>query len=281
MARLLVFLLALGGATLVRADLLVLQADAPGPGLIARVDVATGVARPSFGHDNEGLLALCVDAKGDIFASADLLGAGLIYRFAADGRLQEKVADVPGTDFRALAVGPDGSVYGLAFATDAAEAQKRPPTIVRFPRRGAPRVFARELVAPRAMAFDAEGNLFVADDAQGVVRFDGRTGASLGPLTSREISALAFGGDGQLYAVDARTQAVLQLDARSGAALATIVPGEVGARALAFGPEGDLYAATRSGVLRFEARSGAYRGVLDAGAFRVAPHALAFVEARR
>src|SRR5947209_5643352 len=106
MGRLIVFLFVVWCASKLHAELLALYPGSPGSGLVARFDPATGAEMRPFGHDNEGLLALCVDAHNDIYVSADILGAGLIYRFDRAGRLRAKVADVNGTDFSALAIGP-------------------------------------------------------------------------------------------------------------------------------------------------------------------------------
>jgi len=101
-----------------RADLLVLYRGSPGAGAVARFEAGTGAKLAAFGRDNEGMFALAVGAADEVFVSADILGSGLIYRFNRAGEYLGKVADVNGTDYDALTIGPDGNLYAVASVAD-------------------------------------------------------------------------------------------------------------------------------------------------------------------
>jgi streptogramin lyase len=281
MPKLLLCVVLLAALTPARADLLVLHSGASGAsaGHVARFDPATGDARRAFGHDNEGMLALAVSAGGDVYVSADILGAGLIYRFDRTGKLVAKLADVAGTDFRALAFARDGSLWALASVVDASDPSVRRTHLVRFS--GDDRLVhlpAGESTEPRALAVGADGDLYVADASAGVLRFDGATGAFRGALGTPGASALAFGPDGKLYVASATTaNAVLRFDAATGAFLDTFVVAGTAARGLAFGPDGNLFVASAGEVLRFDGRSGAFLGVFVARRPGEVPAALAFL----
>jgi hypothetical protein len=273
----------------VRADLLVLYPGSPGFGAVGRFDAATGAAGAAFGHDNEGMFALCVDARGDVYVSADLVGYGLIYRFDRAGRFLGKIADVDGVDFTALTSGPDGLLYAIAFVAEPADRAVRHAHVVRFPRDApAATIFVSEgtlgMNAPRALGFGPDGHLYVADAEAGVLRFDGATGAALDVFVPpgrgglADAAALAFGGDGRLYVASVRANAVLRFDALIGTFVDTFASGLSGPRGLAFGAEGDLYVSNTGAnqVLRYDGQTGILRGALAGDpAFR-SPTALAF-----
>src|SRR5207237_7262111 len=82
--------------------------------------------------------------------------------------------------------------------------------IFRFTPSGVRSTFATGLYEPVALAFDREGNLFVADSGSGIppmqstiVKFalDG-TRSTFATLNSSELLALAFDGGGNLFASD-------------------------------------------------------------------------------
>jgi DNA-binding beta-propeller fold protein YncE len=291
MPKLLICGLFLAALATARADLLVLHSGASGAsaGHVARFDEVTGVARREFGHDNEGMLALAVSARGDIYVSADILGAGLIYRFDSAGKLAGKLVDATGTDFPALAVTRDGALWAVASIASPSDATPRRIELFRFDRDGTSRHMpAAQVTEPRALAVGPDGNLYVADADRGVIRFDGLTGAFRAALGTPGANALAFGPDGNLYVASSGiANAVVRFDPSSGTLLDTFLPtgaaGMSAPRALAFGPDGDLYVTSACGagtsqVLRFEGRSGIFLGVIATERAPQAPTGVAFVE---
>jgi streptogramin lyase len=265
--------------TTARADLLVLHTGASGAsaGHVTRFDPA-GAALRAFGHDNEGLLALAVSPGGDIYVSADILGAGLIYRFDRAGKFVAKLADVAGTDFSALALARDGSLWALASVVDASDASLRRTQLVHFEPDGRMvRLPAGEATAPRALAIGPNGDLYVADAAAGVLRFDGTTGAFRGALGTPGANALAFGSDGKLYVAGAAANSVLRFDAATGDFVDAFATTATIARGLAFGPDGNLFVASAGEVLRFDGQSGAFLGVFARQRPGEVPAALAFL----
>jgi DNA-binding beta-propeller fold protein YncE len=297
--RLAALSVAIFGAASTRAELFVLYPGSPGngAGAVGRFDDVSGAKLRLFGQENEGMRALAVDPAGDVLVSAEMLGAGLIYRFNAQGDYLGKVADVVGADFTALAVAPDGALHAIAWLADANDASIRHVHIVRFPGNGAPAVIlvsegSGDMTSPRALAFGPDGQLYVADARAGVLRFDAASGAALDAFVPVDrgglvdASALAFGPDGKLYVASAQANAVLRFDAASGAFIDTFVVPQNGGltapRALTFGLDRNLYV-TSAGfnqVLRFDGRTGLLlSGISGEAGFRP-PAALAFVAAR-
>jgi len=78
------------------------------------------------------------------------------------------------------------------------------------------------MTAPTSLAFGADGNLYVADPALGVIRFNGSTGAALGVFVSpgsgglQDAAKIAFGPDGKLYVGSKRANVTLRFDAATG-----------------------------------------------------------------
>jgi hypothetical protein len=162
----------------------------------------------------------------------------------------------------AATFGPDGNLY----VGDDDNAQPTIGSILRYDgRTGAPlpapgrdgALFADEgLIAPRALAFGPDGNLFVAQGAEvrpeeegptdAILRFDGVTGARVGTQADGtfvpdddarsggldEPLDLAFGPDGHLYVASWRTSSVLRYDRGTGAFLGVFVPAGRGGLAL-------------------------------------------------
>lgn len=285
--------LALAGVLDARADLLVLYPGTQSAGIVGRFDVATGAALAPFGRDNEGMLALCVDAAGNSYVSADLVGSGLIYRFDRAGEFLGKLADVAGADFTALTIGPDGLLYAVASIADPTDAAVCHAHVVRFLRDAtAATIFVNEGAAgmndPRALAFGPDGNLYVADAAAGVLRFDGASGASLGTFVPagsgglQVAAALAFADDGKLYVANAAGGSVLRFDATTGAFADTFATGIGAPRGLAFGADGNLYVSSTvaNQVLRFDVRTGAQLGAFGGDPSLRGPTTLAFLPGR-
>ena len=116
-----------------------------------------------------------------------------------------------------------------------------------------------------------DGNLYVADDTSGIVRFDGQTGAYLGVFASggglANAYAFTFGPDGDLYAGSRDTNSILRFDGQTGAFLNVFASGNGldFPDDVLFGPDGNLYVADSHGILRFNATSGAFVDSFAAG----------------
>src|SRR3954462_15967117 len=99
---------------------------------------------------------------------------------------------------------------------------------------------------PTGIAVGPDGNIYVSAYGVGsILRFDGQTGASLGPFgTGFGPAQLAFGPDGNLYVSEFFGSTVRTYDAHAGAnfgtRLAGAVAGLTSAQGLAFAANGDL-----------------------------------------
>jgi sugar lactone lactonase YvrE len=99
---------------------------------------------------------------------------------------------------------------------------------------------------PTGIAVGPDGNIYVSAYGIGsILRFDGQTGASLGPFaTGFGPAQLAFGPDGNLYVSEFFGTAVRTYDAHAGAnfgtRLADAATGLTSAQGLAFAANGDL-----------------------------------------
>ncbi len=274
-----------------RAELLVLQSASSGTGRAAvqRIDTRTGNPSTTFGANNESLYAMTVSRQNDVFVSANLLGYGLIQRFTADGRFIGIVAEMPETDFRALAVGPDGDIYAIASVGDDLDSVVRHHRILRVKADGSSSSLfiaagTGGLTAPTALAFGRDGNLYIADAQRGILRFAANTGAfvdvfaQLGRGGLDTIGGLAFGADNHLYVSTANS--VLRFDPRGQYIEIFVSPaagGLNGARGLAFALDGSLHVCSSgsNAVLRFDGHTGDFIGSAVTPGLR-APIAVAF-----
>ncbi len=191
----------------------------------------------------------------------------------------------------ALAVAP-GEIVVADFP-----AAPQPSDLVRFDAAGNPlgsfAGAAQGIVAPRDLAFDAAGKLYVADNAA-VLVFDGN-GSSLPSVTQGLVTAmaLAFDASGSLF-VSNRTDtgaSEIRRYASGGALLQTWAIPEFDnggprpfAREMAFGPGGLLYLALRGSntssndnlVATLDPGSGAFAAFADAADQVTQPIGLAF-----
>jgi hypothetical protein len=147
-----------------------------------------------------------------------------------------------------VAFGPDGNLY-VADATHGAVLRYNPVTgglIGTFVSAGS------GLSQPNGMTFGPDGNLYVSDFANGLVKFNGSTGAFMNANPNGPSGALwgmdvKFGPDGNIYVSDVNSGAVLKYN---GSTLAYIggfaaVPGNyfyTYPLGIAFGLNGNLYA---------------------------------------
>ena len=145
------------------------------------------------------------------------------------------------------------------------------------------------MVGPDAIAFGPDGSLYVSSfGTHEVVRFDGRTGRSLGAFIRRGSGGVstphnfAWGPDGRFYLTSRGTSSVLRYDGTTGAFIDVFVQPRAGGLTdptdLAFRPDGHLYVSDyttdgrppatddpnppgRGGaVRRYDARTGRYAG---------------------
>lgn len=133
----------------------------------------------------------------------------------------------------------------------------------------------------QSLRYGPDGHLYVCaelDDA--VLRFDGLTGAPLGPFVWDDPqtpadetggldapTAAVFGPDGMLYVASFSLDAVLRYDGVTGAFVDEFIPAGSGAlngpdAGMDFGPDGHLYVPSfnNNRVLRFDGKTGASLG---------------------
>ena len=142
------------------------------------------------------------------------------------------------------------------------------------------------IASPGRVLVGPSGDLFVASDEASpattrVLRYDGLTGDSVGGFVASNasnISALAFGPNGNLFAIDEIARVVREYDQDSGGPVRTL-PLLVGngccARDLVFGPSGNLFVAMTTSVEEFDRLTGAFVKSF-AHAPDLAPGAMAF-----
>jgi DNA-binding beta-propeller fold protein YncE len=118
------------------------------------------------------------------------------------------------------------------------------------------------LVAPDAMVFGPDGNLYVASgdtaDNSAILRFDPRSGRFIDRFASGggliRPYGMAFGPDGLLYVSSFLTDQILRYDATTGAFVDIFARGSGsagglnGPNQLKFGPDGLLYVTTQGSV---------------------------------
>jgi cysteine-rich repeat protein len=205
------------------------------------------------------------------------------------GCLLAFAAAVSGLGLPAPAVEP-GEVVVADFP-----ASPQPSALVRFDAAGNPLgVFADPtagIVAPRDLAFDAAGNLYVADNAA-VLVFDG-SGGALPSISAglTKATALAFDAPGDLFVsnrINGGTSEILRYST-AGALLQTwAIPEfdnggpEPFAREMVFGPDDLLYLALRGSnsndnlVATLDTQSGSFAAFADSAEQVTQPIGLAF-----
>lgn len=133
----------------------------------------------------------------------------------------------------------------------------------------------------QSMRYGPDGHLYVcAEEDDAVLRFDGVTGAPLGPFVwddpltpvdetggLDEPASATFGPDGLLYVASFSMNAVLRYDGETGAYVDDFIPSGTGAingpdAGMDFGPDGHLYIPSfnNNRVLRYHAKTGVSLG---------------------
>jgi hypothetical protein len=273
------------GSPIVRAELLVLN-SAGSSSTVWRCDPITGARLGEFGYMNEGFFSMTVTDQQEVLVAADILGSDYIYRFNRSGTYLGTLITSQNGGYSGMCRGPDGYVYcTIANPTDHRN------RIFRLERPG-PTLWIDSgvggMTAPGTMLFGADGDLYVADSALGVMRFNGATGAfrdvfiPLGRGGLPGVRRMIFGPDGRLY-VTSTDHAVYRFEGNTGAFVDVFVaPGSGGLngpRGLAFAPDGNLcVCSTNTGqVLRYSGSNGAFLGVLVYDPGLRAPVDLAFI----
>ncbi len=183
-----------------------------------------------------------------------------------------------------MELGPDGWLYVLPLNSNRVwrfnrQTGKYAGTLVHDVDPGAP---ARQAYG---MTFGPDGHLYLGtqypdpnDTTSDVFRFDGTTGALLGPFVPNRVGgssgprSMAFGPDGHFYFCSEDTNSIQRHDGATGAFLgAFVTPGSGGLVApqrLLFGPDNSLYVigCSASGwpaadrILRYDGATGAFLG---------------------
>ena len=199
-----------------------------------------------------GLRNFVIGPDGDLYASGTSAneptvmrfdGATGAYRgaFIARGALASRVPfDI---DF-----GPDGSLYLVVFS---------PGQILRYDETSATvEVFIAPGIGglgnPRGIEFDAEGNVYVATHAGGVLRYDSAGTPTGSFAAARFLSSptdLVFGTDGNLFVSSSNNSRVVRFDGATGDFIDEYVKAETSGKlslpsGIAFGPEGSMYVAS-------------------------------------
>src|SRR5439155_7658073 len=122
---------------------------------------------------------------------------------------------------------------------------------------------------PAGLTFGNDGNLYVASrNTDGVLRFSGATGASLGAFVAAGAGGLddprdvAFGPDGDFFVLSTgATKAVLRYDGATGQYLGVFVPTGATTTHVLFSLNGSLYVGDSGNTItRYDGTTGDYLG---------------------
>ncbi|MFE3193063.1 hypothetical protein ACFXHA_28900 [Nocardia sp. NPDC059240] len=207
------------------------------------------------------------DGAGNLWVSRSWRNE--LQRYDSSGQLTGSISI---TNPSAVRLGPDGLMYVASGDLPAnLRSGMRGGAVLRFDPAAespVPEVFTTGLALPNGAAFDASGNLYVADSLSGVLRIgrDGVVDAAWSALAPKNldvlagvdgamINGLAVAGDSLYVTVTASvTGRVLRvpIDAPQHASVGLDLLTSAGAVSpddLTVGPDGDLYIATSTGAL--------------------------------
>jgi streptogramin lyase len=236
-------------------------------------DAQTGASLGIFVQPGTGGLLqpneLVIGPNSDVFVSC--FSAHKVLRFGGQSGALVQTYNLPNSDSpRGIAFGPDGKLYVADTTSD---------TILRYDPATATNLgaFATSTGAPIGITFGPDGNLYaaVASTTQNamdgyVQRFNGATGASLGPFASGHLDnpqALTFGPDGNLYVHSQYDWNIVRFNGTTGQFIDLFIDENYPynpSSGIVFGPDGNLYTgnltagAPNDGVRRYNGSTGAF-----------------------
>lgn len=228
---------------------------------VVRFNTATGDQIGTY--SGGGLLApygVTFDANGNLLASGDGASSGAVVRFdTATGAVLSSVDSGLPPSASGVAVAPDGSVLVGSFQTSPTNEVYRLDGGTLQPSGGLSLV---GVGASGGAVRGPGGDVYVASNGtnfQGVIRFNGDTGAIVDTISAQQPGDMVLGPGGTLFISSSGTDSVIRLDPSTGAVLQTYSGGGlVGPRGLALGAHGDLFAVGigTSKVVRFDEATG-------------------------
>ncbi|HEX3357322.1 MAG TPA: hypothetical protein VHS31_10160 [Tepidisphaeraceae bacterium] len=185
---------------------------------IIRVDATTGQFIGNGGSVGESFYDMTWGPDGYIYGAGMGIGNGIINRFRSDG------------SFVSAFVPPGLADYGNTGTN------------------------------PSRIAFGADGNLYASStrfqlfggfSKQGLLEFNGQTGAYMGAVLTDSITDVARGPDQQLYVAEPGTIRRYNFTTN---AWSTFENNGLAADAMAFGPDNDLYVLSNHSVLQYDSQ---------------------------
>lgn len=121
--------------------------------------------------------------------------SGTVFRVNEIGEVTPWAEHEPSVSAYHLAFGPDGSLYVTGPTVSSFD------SVTRFDRFGSPEVFYRGLGRPQGLAFDVDGNLYVAASLhgrRGIVKISGDGASAELLVAGMNVIGLAFGPSGEM-----------------------------------------------------------------------------------
>lgn len=273
-----------------RADLFVLQQRQP---ILLRYDENSTTLLGSSQASNapENFVGLSVGSGQNIYIGGNTLGDGSVYRFNQSGAFAGELVSSQNSNSLlgpyALACGSDGALY-------VAGGQGSDYTVRVLKYDSQTGAFLGVFVPQgsgglgsyiRDMAFGPDGNLYLLDPSNGVLRYSGQDGHFISvfvngsAIPSAQNFAFAPGGD--LF-VSTAANGVLRFNGTTGTAAGTFISADAAGspKGLAF-DAGKLYvsSAASNAVLRFDANTGAFVDAFPLPSNSVGPTFVAAINA--
>jgi sugar lactone lactonase YvrE len=145
-----------------------------------------------FASDLGIATGLAFNRDGEMFVGDR---SGTIYRVNEIGEARAWATIEPSVSAYHLAFGPDGFLYVTGPTVCSFD------EIIRFSEEGQPSIFFRGLGRPQGLAFDRDGNLYVAASLRGrrgIVRISRDGGKAEIVVVGMNLVGLAFGADGEM-----------------------------------------------------------------------------------